>query len=1358
MHARRSAGKNLRQSRKGSMPFALVAVALLLTTSLFGIVYANIGDSEKEADSLAGEIWSMDDAIADTELYIKKGLGTIICGLSTAESGGTLPQRMEAFGVLADAWFAENFPYCNRGVTATVVSHDFDLKVSSLKLSSGNVSTDGNVASYLVADGTAEVNFESANGRSFKTLSVTADGTSGLPFVVNSATEFELRCDSDASILTQLVSYQLSALAQSRVTNGYGLRSFSGGRGTANIITEADVDTAFRNALSAVETICFRSNGENRDDLTGHDTADLAEIITAKDGCYEIDMSAIVAQALLSIVDMLVVKWLELIRVDFFVGIADSIKDFNDEISNTVYNFIFHGGNKEDNENSAYVHLKRAMERSGYGSDFYRYVRPEGTWTAHIEGGTFSFGDICYEYGDITAEAEFPSVDVFSWGGWDNYVADYNRGTNNIESYIRHWLSTACVRLTDSYGTALIPVDAFDGRGFSESFTEALGNCLQDTLSAFSADMESSIRSGDMGDPLYTAMYQTMLDHRSEIFGEDNYRQRLAESVSSVIVSNVYSGSGLMAYVLMACAANSGVTADGMDAAAERHSAAVDEVIDAYGRVLLNYSGMSVDLLKEVVVFAGKELLKLDCISDALTGITRGMASDVCDYIGFNCCYELLDLSGGDSFVMYDCDGHYYEEYTDVADSYTLDIAITDPSRNGDKCCHMIGVNDTGRTAYTSVFTVGLKAHVDYRVHTMSAVDRALGRYDSAFTDSFDLSTHFDISCVSGWSLAGVDYRPSSDILTEALMIIIDSSGTMKEPLKQLYAFMKEFYNACGELIMEALSEDLERISQMYGMLQSVVDSLTAEFERMVSERVGSAFEIAFKNLEKFDIGPAYQSLTFSLYGLSLTVEFNVASAFKTTTNLVKVTLKGSIGDTDFSVYLDLRNHEKKGLIFKAGGSASNDDWCVNVDIDPFMNFGSKTISATGTIRDVDFSAAIPERVLYDEFKVTLQDIPAVGTALSNIPLPIAGFKGSFDMGIDLKYNLPIGTGLMINEFESNPAGEDAGAEWVELYNATSKTIDLDGYVLVPGSNQSKGITIVGKSIEPLGRTVIHFDKLSLNNAKSGKYNGESISLYSPEGELIDSTPWKKDAYNDDRTWQRESDGSTKWVFEKGTEGISNGKVIRAGAVSKTFLFDCLFKAADKAFYKMGNHLKSVEDIEAFLRYTLELFVDEVIKTIADMLVSASVFIMLELTDYAETQHYGLKISFEMESDLIKEGLYWLLNQVPALHGLIKEPTCDDPVNIVCEDTYLTMTAYTAVGTPRFLSAIGKEELEVGIMGGVNVTGLFAIGGDDGKGKWKARFGIVAEGLDPKLLPRGLSSDSEKTCDLWLLKLEISGR
>ena len=547
----------------------------------------------------------------------------------------------------------------------------------------------------------------------------------------------------------------------------------------------------------------------------------------------------------------------------------------------------------------------------------------------------------------------------------------------------------------------------------------------------------------------------------------------------------------------------------------------------------------------------------------------------------------------------------------------------------------------------------------------------------------------------------------------------------------------------------------MELIDRLYSVVIGPLEELTELVNDWISRNLCDIIENLCGFVEGFDIGASTQKITFNFCGLLLTVQLRAATLLKTTKNIVKLTLEGDIGNTRFSAFIDVKKNTTDGVMIKCGGGIDNDDCSLNLEFDPDLKFGSKLVKLDGTIRDVDIDACLPYKEMYDEFEMALSDIPGVSETISNIPLPIPGYKCGFDMGIDLKYNLPVGTGLMINEFESNPAGSDNGTEWVELYNATGSTINLSGYMVVPESNESKAFIITGESIAPFEKKVINIQKQSLNNSKSGKHSGESISLYSPDGKKVDSTPWKKDTYNDDRTWQRKADGSNLWVFIKGTPESSNGSIIKTNAIAKEFLIDCLLKAADRAFEEMGNHLTSVDDVAEFLQRTLELFIRNVIDTIADIVVSASVFISLELTDYAETQHFGLRVGFEMNSDLVRECIYWLLKQLNVLQDVVREPCCNDFDDILCENIYLTTTLYSSISTPKFLAALEEEEIEVGFKAGVNVTGVSnMIWGDDG-GKWRAMLGVVVEDIDASKLPKGLRSDKDKKCDLWMIKVEL---
>ena len=276
--------RELRGSNKGNMPFALIAVALLLTTATFCVVYANIEQKEEEAESITAELNTIDDAIAGTEDLIRTSLGNIIYDISADGNGGTLTERVKRFDSMEKSWFDSSFPRYERGFSVEIVEENLDVDIQSMRVSSNDAVSGKSVASYLRATGTVRAVFTGTAGSATKTLNITADGTSGLPFIVDCATKFELSTEGDASMLTQLVSYQLSALAQSRIVNGYGLRSATGGMGTSDVITRADVERAFRDALSVVETLCFRSNSQNDNDLINRAQIDLAENIVLKNG------------------------------------------------------------------------------------------------------------------------------------------------------------------------------------------------------------------------------------------------------------------------------------------------------------------------------------------------------------------------------------------------------------------------------------------------------------------------------------------------------------------------------------------------------------------------------------------------------------------------------------------------------------------------------------------------------------------------------------------------------------------------------------------------------------------------------------------------------------------------------------------------------------------------------------------------------------------------------------------------------------------------------------------------------------------------------------------------------------------
>ncbi len=122
---------------------------------------------------------------------------------------------------------------------------------------------------------------------------------------------------------------------------------------------------------------------------------------------------------------------------------------------------------------------------------------------------------------------------------------------------------------------------------------------------------------------------------------------------------------------------------------------------------------------------------------------------------------------------------------------------------------------------------------------------------------------------------------------------------------------------------------------------------------------------------------------------------------------------------------------------------------------------------------------------------------------------------------------------VVINEVELNPAGDDAGNEWIELYNPTATMIDLAGWTLQTTTGVTVSVTIPqGEQIAPNGYYLVTHGEQWLDN------QNESIILRDKSGQQKNVTPTLSDTDNDARSWQRYPDGAGNWVYAPSTRGV----------------------------------------------------------------------------------------------------------------------------------------------------------------------------------------------------------------------------
>jgi hypothetical protein len=369
---------------------------------------------------------------------------------------------------------------------------------------------------------------------------------------------------------------------------------------------------------------------------------------------------------------------------------------------------------------------------------------------------------------------------------------------------------------------------------------------------------------------------------------------------------------------------------------------------------------------------------------------------------------------------------------------------------------------------------------------------------------------------------------------------------------------------------------------------------------------------------------------------------------------------------------------------------------------------------------------------------------------LSNIPIGAA--KASIDAGLNVKYRAPFENGLMINEFEQNPEGIDSENEWVELYNATTETINLEGYTLTAGSGKNKVYTLNDVDIRAGGRLLVNLPGSFLNNSGNGTLKGgENITLKDSEGTVLDKTPTKKDESNDTQTWQRVADGSLEWVFEEGTPGDKNCGGLLTGPMIKTNLINIAKETASETLHNMGN-LTSVQDISEFFQIVMQNMVTVCIETVADCLVEASVYVSVEVTDAASAGCVGFEIALIVDSDFAEQGLKALIGEMEELLFNIDNPYGLNPKQVAMDNTYLGIKLYAGMNTPKFMNNSEKyPEIQICVDVRTNLSAIKTLMGDD-SGIWKLIVGVKIKDCPALLIPPQLGADPNIEHDVWLLK------
>jgi len=1295
--------------RSGNMPFAVIAVTILLLSTAAASMLADYERNEDGISDTENGTVALQRSLDSISSYIDQELGVIILDISKDGTLGTLDERALVFESRADSWLEWHFPMSSGGITAELVSHDLSLTAESMEMIGAEGPVGGYVPAYLHGEGSVTVRVSSFFGGSTRDLSVSTDGSYALPLACEQGSLFERMVEGGGISLSQMISYQLESLAQYRVLNGYGARSEYGSTGTDAIITAEDVRRAYENSLDVIEAICFR----DPDGRISSDRVDLADLLA---GDIRIDRAAFYGQCLLSALDDMAVKW-----YDYLCGsrVFDRF-DHKISVDRLLMDCII-GFFTGDDAFSAERYISEVMADNGVEPDQYRWPG-SGTTVLTVGGYPISVDN--------------PVKDLFEQKWVRYFNVHYELDRNYIQDSLRWLLNDAALGIMENdYGTLNLHIDPYDGTSFVESVTDAFRELSEECIEVLDDALLDSISSVSYTDPFYAAIVDTVLQHAEDMADCEAMRDAIAEELGKVAGDDWESLMGSRE----------------VEQAIHSYRAKVHSdlsVFDVLRHIDGNGPNMLLDILSDLV---GHGLMSLGITSDV-----EERSSVILDEILANSTINpysgVISLPSADYFVLVDGAGNRTRER--MSFSMTSDPIFQEPVVVNGKCTHMTGFREDVSAGYSTTFQIRIDDCIDYSVETNSTLSAALGgSLTSSSMGSVSNDMVIEISVMSGWALAGVTYSASNTILSDIWSVLSVYLEPIMEPLRKIMEIVRKIIDELNSYLMEIARYVSDVLTDMYerivGPLQEIADWIDSHLSEMLGDGV---LEFFYRlNLNEQDIGFEYMGYTF-------TMRFDLASMASTVKTLFIATLKGPVADLDVevSVTAKAKGELNSSNVFLTGkATVTAEDWKFKLALDPLMKGSKHLLTISAKIRNVDVSAVIPDIDDYHEIGVTLSRVPGIGQMLSSIPVPGLGVNLGLDAGLSLKYSAPVGTGLMINEFESNPKGEDNGNEWVELLNNTGSEITLDGYKLIASSDRNRKVMELSGSISPGEFLIIETTFLLVNSNGKLTKNGEALTLKDPDGVVVDKTATFKDVSDDSNSWQRMYDGSGEWEFKEATMGRSNGNYVSSKLLTVDVAKEIVWDAVQKSFDTVGS-ITDLDSMQEIVKQTVKNSIDSLIKRVAGCLVEASVFVKVDILDPTSTASSGIRIALRCDSDLVEDVLKFIAGKIEAMALSMKNPYKIDGVAMFADNIDLEVTFDTRIQYPGILARALEEtpKVELGVTFRTNISALTRIFGKD-IGKPSIECGIRIIDCPLEIIPPKLSPKKGMDHDMWLLRMTI---
>ena len=1328
------------------MPFALVAVVLLLITSYSVVIIADIEDSDARLNATQDDIENLESAVRDTVVHVRSLAASVLQSIAKEGLSLEVADIEPLFGQRVSEILADRYPHEDRGIERHILNHDLSLRM--VHLSDDPAGGGGSYPAFIVVTGQLTIAVSTERSNLTSDQSFEAQVPVPLPLLNSILSDHLLSIQGGRSELSRLVSYQLGSLAQLRVLNG----AAAVGDATP-LVNDEEVVSALESSLDMLERKNLRTQAGSTPLPDTETVVDAAELLLSDMEVVELDMNQVLSQSLFSIIDSTVLSWLE--YLDFLrvpIGFLESLQgDLLHALDHLFYKAGF--------DMQAVRYLKDRMADNSHSEHEYRYLNPTGAMVLDLPCLTLIVGDEediqSFDLSPGITVIEVPKGDILGNSLWKSFFPIYRQSTLEITRSLQELLRDVAQGISSSHQLPVLEltIDPYDDTPLPELITQAMEGHEDAIRSALMQGLQAASQGNRLSDPVSLELLAFIERYRYTLFGEDILHEHLIESVIDSYMEELREGTtsdGISVNLTVAEDLRDGIRSimtDGemRELIDQSTTANGDRIFGMFSEVLMGDERSPSGISATLASLASGLMYDVPELSEGVLDTMSRIVKDIARTISVTHADPLTPLPA-EGLTLQDGSGQVFMERMELDRELEIDrIVVLQPHQVRGGAIHHIGLEDWGLAPYSSTVIVRVEGTVDYGLH--SGKGHPLMPLTAAMMQT-PLDMELRISVSSGWPLQGVQYSPSNtlggDIALEVmrnvlpLMSHLEGSFAACDALFRFIATMNSKINAFVTDVMSTLADAV--LSPIFALQEALEAGLASFLGDMMDKLLDNAGVIRWN---------------MDFMGLRLEFETNpLQFALGMSRDILRATLSMNVSDVHLSVTLRLLKMGSGDYYVLGTANMAMSDWYVSMTLDPSMRVFRHLVEAKGTIGDVGFNINFPQIMQYESFGLRLSQIPALGAFLSNIPLPIPGMRGSIDAGLEIKYDVPTATNIVINEVESNPPGPDSGNEWVEIYNPLNRDVELNGWTITNGKGGGRHMPLPDMTLSAGERYVHFFPTRTLVNGDSMTLpRGDSVLLWDHEGALVDSTPWLVDTYDDDRTWQREYDGADRWVFESSKQGISNGPPSKGADLGQWFVSE-LRASAMSAMGKVSMAQADMDAFSDFLHETLETLLDRILQRMASCIVEMRLFIFMGVSDLSSSLSAGLELSLVAGREFVLEGLRWMAASLRQAVSDALNPGNSYPqsTGFLMAESHIRLTLITRVGAPDFMGRLTDDDsYEMRSMVEMNLASIGSLMGKAHEDR-RVGFGVMFSGVPGVVLPSMFKVDPGRNVDVWMMK------